>query len=146
MLVLTSLMSPAFFLASSFSWFFDGCLRNPIGTLLPVCFLKNINDLIMAWFSLPLLRLRRRFSTSPLFASGPVPLCGKSLSRRILSELTDDVTQLQDIGVRPSLVPILVGEHSESVKYLERKRLAAKKIGIHMRVAQLSKDATTSQE
>ena len=74
-------------------------------------------------------------------------LCGKQVSRQILSELVRPVKRLREQGIVPCLAPVLVGHHHpESLLYLGRKRAAAQSLGMTMRLSQLPQEADTEQE
>lgn len=87
--------------------------------------------------------LARRVSSCPRKS---VRLCGKTLSREVLSGAKQDCDRLlRDFGIVPCLVTILVGNHPESIKYLENKLKAANKVGIQMVVEHLPESASKKQ-
>ena len=86
-------------------------------------------------------------SSSSRSASSSSLLCGKQVSRQILSELVRPVKRLREQGIVPCLAPVLVGHHHpESLLYLGRKRVAAQSLGMTMRLSQLPQEADTEQE
>lgn len=69
---------------------------------------------------------------------------GTNLARLLLDDLRIQVESLK-FPVRPRLVPILVGHSAQSLVYIEKKREAAKRVGIDVDVFQVPDSITESE-
>lgn len=59
---------------------------------------------------------------------------GKDLAEKLQSTIAAEVKELEQAGIRPGLVVLLVGDNSASQIYVKNKQLAAQRIGIHSKV------------
>ncbi|MGK5092209.1 bifunctional methylenetetrahydrofolate dehydrogenase/methenyltetrahydrofolate cyclohydrolase FolD [Deltaproteobacteria bacterium TL4] len=71
-------------------------------------------------------------------------ISGKAISSQIREELKVEVKQLNEKGINPCLVVILVGEDPASAIYVRNKKKACEEVGIRSMEHKLGKD--TSQE
>ena len=55
---------------------------------------------------------------------------GQDAAKKIMSQVSQDLELLQKAGVKPKVVPVVVGNVAESRIYLDRKRAAALKAGL----------------
>ncbi len=55
---------------------------------------------------------------------------GQDAAKKIMSQVSQDLELLQKSGIRPKLVPVVVGDVAQSRVYLDRKRAAAIKAGL----------------
>ena len=55
---------------------------------------------------------------------------GQDAAKKIMSQVSEDLKLLQKAGVKPKLVPVVVGDVAESRIYLDRKKAAALKAGL----------------
>lgn len=82
-------------------------------------------------FSGSMLRLKRGLATL---------LDGRSVSKKILHQVEDDIRILKEVGVQPSLVPVVVGDDvAESQIYIKNKKNAAAQAGLDCRILTLPK-------
>lgn len=72
-------------------------------------------------------------------------LNGNQIRDQILAEVSVDVAQLVDGGVRPGLAAVLVGENPASQVYVRNKMRASEKVGIASRTLTPSADITTDE-
>ncbi|MEW5768112.1 MAG: bifunctional methylenetetrahydrofolate dehydrogenase/methenyltetrahydrofolate cyclohydrolase FolD [bacterium] len=56
---------------------------------------------------------------------------GKAISQQIQQELTQEIAELTQSGIRPGLATILVGENPASQVYVRNKTTACEKVGIY---------------
>lgn len=67
---------------------------------------------------------------------------GKKIAEEIISQITDEIKQLSK---QPRLAALLVGDYPGSWKFLELKKIAAKKIGIDFRIYEFPESVTTRE-
>jgi methylenetetrahydrofolate dehydrogenase (NADP+)/methenyltetrahydrofolate cyclohydrolase len=67
---------------------------------------------------------------------------GKRASARVLSEVAEQVKQLQQQGVQPGLAVVLIGEDPASQVYVRNKVLRAAEVGIYSLEHKLAADTT----
>jgi len=72
-------------------------------------------------------------------------LNGNQIRDQILAEVSADVAQLVESGVRPGLAAVLVGENPASQVYVRNKMRASEKVGIASRTLTPSADITTDE-
>lgn len=65
---------------------------------------------------------------------------GKDAADKILKQVYVDLCKLKSSGIRPKLVPVVVGTVPESRIYVERKKKAAKDLGVEFDECILPKD------
>jgi methylenetetrahydrofolate dehydrogenase (NADP+) / methenyltetrahydrofolate cyclohydrolase len=69
---------------------------------------------------------------------------GSALSRRLLAETTNDAHRfLEDVGRRPCLAAVLVGDDPASVTYVKLKRTRCEQVGIEPRLIALPATSST---
>ncbi|MEO1773060.1 bifunctional methylenetetrahydrofolate dehydrogenase/methenyltetrahydrofolate cyclohydrolase [Candidatus Enterococcus ferrettii] len=59
---------------------------------------------------------------------------GKELAEKLQHATAKEVKALEEAGLRPGLVVLLIGDNSASQIYVKNKQLAAQRIGIHSKV------------
>lgn len=57
---------------------------------------------------------------------------GKDIKEKLLLEIREEVAQLQQQGVRPTLALVQVGEHAESSRFVASKRKLAESVGLQV--------------
>ena len=67
-------------------------------------------------------------------------LSGRALSESLLTSLTPDLDRLSDLGLRPTLVPIMIGSDTQSEIYIRKKTEVGRRIGVHVRPERLPQD------
>jgi len=72
-------------------------------------------------------------------------LSGKEVSRRIKSELREEVAVLKDKGVMPGLAVVIVGDDPASRVYVNNKKKACAEIGIYSEEYALSSETTQEE-
>ncbi|WP_430596920.1 bifunctional methylenetetrahydrofolate dehydrogenase/methenyltetrahydrofolate cyclohydrolase [Enterococcus sp. DIV0174] len=63
-----------------------------------------------------------------------VTINGKELAEKMQTEIAEKVHELNEVGIHPGLVVLLVGENQASQVYVRNKERVAKEIGIHSKV------------
>jgi len=69
-------------------------------------------------------------------------ISGKEISESIRQEIRTEVQHLQERGIRPGLVVILVGEDPASQVYVRNKAKACEELGYHSEVIRVPADTT----
>lgn len=69
---------------------------------------------------------------------------GQDAAQKILSQVAGDLEVLKMSGIKPKLVPIVVGDVAESRIYLDRKKAAASKAGLDFEEHFLPEDVDMS--
>ncbi len=69
-------------------------------------------------------------------------ISGKAISESIRQEIRAEVQRLQERGIRPGLVVILVGEDPASQVYVRNKAKACEELGYHSEVIRVPADTT----
>ncbi|MBL1227848.1 bifunctional methylenetetrahydrofolate dehydrogenase/methenyltetrahydrofolate cyclohydrolase [Enterococcus sp. BWB1-3] len=70
---------------------------------------------------------------------------GRELADKMQEEMKNEVSKLQESGITPGIVVLLVGENHASQTYVKNKDLAAARIGIHSKVEQLPETITEEE-
>jgi methylenetetrahydrofolate dehydrogenase (NADP+)/methenyltetrahydrofolate cyclohydrolase len=71
---------------------------------------------------------------------------GTTLSQELLAETTDKAQSfLREVGRRPCLAAVLVGEDPASVTYVKMKHARCKRVGIEPRLISLPATASTAE-
>ncbi|OGH76862.1 MAG: hypothetical protein A2469_00275 [Candidatus Magasanikbacteria bacterium RIFOXYC2_FULL_40_16] len=70
---------------------------------------------------------------------------GKLIAEKIEKGLAKKTAKLKKQGITPKLVVVLVGNDKPSLKYVEKKRLLAKKIGVDFELKKFKKNITTAE-
>jgi methylenetetrahydrofolate dehydrogenase(NAD+)/5,10-methenyltetrahydrofolate cyclohydrolase len=55
---------------------------------------------------------------------------GQDAAKKIMSQVSKDLAKLQAVGIKPKLVPVVIGDVAESRIYLKHKKAAALKAGL----------------
>jgi methylenetetrahydrofolate dehydrogenase (NADP+)/methenyltetrahydrofolate cyclohydrolase len=71
-------------------------------------------------------------------------ISGRDIAEQMRAELTEQVAQLLEKGIRPGLATVLVGDDPASQMYVGMKNRAATKMGLHSR--QITLPAETSED
>lgn len=70
---------------------------------------------------------------------------GKELAEKLQQQTAAEVKELEQQGIRPGLVVLLVGDEGPSQIYVKNKQLAAERIGIRSKVMRYPADVTEAE-